>query len=134
MHTASPFPIKQPKDENELIKPAVEGTLAVMKGCQLAKVKRVVVTSSVAAIMSQAKDHFNHEDWSDVATSSAYEKSKHLAEKAAWDFVAALPNEEKFEIATINPGLITGPNLNKAKFSSGDLVGKFMMGGFPMVP
>lgn len=51
VHTASPFPIKPPKNESDLINPAVNGTLAVIEGCKLHKVKRVVITSSIAAIM-----------------------------------------------------------------------------------
>lgn len=57
-----------------------------------------------------------------------------MAEKAAWDYIAALPDGEKFELAVINPGFIIGPNLNSAHFSSGDVIKNFMLGGFPMVP
>lgn len=63
-----------------------------------------------------------------------YSKSKTLAEKAAWDFVAALPEGEKFELATINPALVIGPNLNKCQFSSGDIVKKFMLKELPGAP
>ena len=117
VHTASPFPIEKPKDENVLIKPAVEGTLAVMKAARLNKVKRVVVTSSVASIFNtgvEGQTHFTEKDWTDPNVAQAYEKSKTLAEKAAWDFIENLPNDEKFELATINPGLVVGPNLNEA--------------------
>lgn len=118
----------------ELIKPAVDGTLAVMEGCKLAKVKRVVVTSSIAAIQRKDKQHFTPNDWSDFQNDKPYQKSKHLAEKAAWDFVGNLSEQNKFELAVINPGFIIGPNLNKANFSSGDAIKKFMLGGFPRVP
>mgnify|MGYP006101726333 FL=1 len=58
-----------------------------------------------------------------------------MAERAAWDFVKALPDDEKFELVCINPGLVVGPNLNKANFTSGDLIGKmFMMGGMGATP
>lgn len=134
VHTASPFPIASPKDENELIKPAVNGTLAVMKGCRQAKVERLVLTSSIAAIMSKKKNHFTTADWSDAPNDKPYPKSKHLAEKAAWDYLAKLPENEKFELVTINPGLIIGPNLNSAQFSSGDIINKFMLGDFPAIP
>ena len=89
VHTASPFPIVAPKDENVLIKPAVEGTLSVCKACQQSKVKRLVITSSVVAIMVAAdktKKDFTVADWSDVKSCKPYEKSKTLAERAAWDF------------------------------------------------
>lgn len=134
VHTASPFPIASPKDENELIEPAVNGTLAVMKGCRRAKVKRCVITSSVAAIMDNNKSHFTEKDWSNLAISKPYPKSKHLAEKAAWDFLKELPKEEQFELVTVNPGFVIGPNLNEAQFSSGDVIKKFMLGEFPGVP
>ena len=95
VHTASPFPDKEPKDENILIKPAVEGTLAVMRAAQKHKVKRVVITSSVAAIMmhtdANKKDVYDESDWSELEACKAYEKSKTLAEKAAWDFLSSLP-------------------------------------------
>ena len=58
-----------------------------------------------------------------------------MAERAAWDFVKALPDDEKFELVCINPGLVVGPNLNKANFTSGDMIGKmFMMGGMGATP
>ena len=72
VHTASPFPLKLPKNENDLIDPSVNGTLAVMKGCSHAKVKRVVVTSSVASMQSKLKDHFTPNDWSDLKNDKAY--------------------------------------------------------------
>ena len=57
-----------------------------------------------------------------------------MAEKAAWDFLKGLPDDEKFELVTINPGFIIGPNLNKAQFSSGDIFKKFMLGELPGTP
>ncbi len=117
VHTASPFPIENPKDENVLIKPAVEGTLAVMKAARLNKVQRVVITSSIASIFKtgvEGQTHFTENDWSDPKITQPYEKSKTLAEKAAWDFISNLPEDEKFELAIINPGFILGPNLNEA--------------------
>ncbi len=95
VHTASPFPDNNPKDENVLIKPAVEGTMAVMRAAHQHKVKRVVITSSVASIMMKTnlnvKESYNEDDWSDLDACKAYEKSKTLAERAAWDFLHALP-------------------------------------------
>ena len=69
-----------------------------------------------------------------MPTCSAYSKSKTLAEQAAWDFLKNLPENEKFALSTINPGLIVGPNLNTAKFTSGDIIKKVMMGEFPGMP
>ena len=69
-----------------------------------------------------------------MKSSQAYQKSKILAEKAAWDYVAALPEEKKFEVVTVNPGFIIGPNLNKCQFSSGDVVLKMLDGSIPALP
>jgi nucleoside-diphosphate-sugar epimerase len=121
-HVASPFPIAEPKHEDDLIKPAVEGTLAVLRAAASSRgsVKRVVITSSVAAVAygrygewsphgcppAQRKHVFDEKDWSDVKGCDAYPKSKTLAEKAAWEFVEKLDDSEKFELAVINPGFI----------------------------
>ena len=138
VHTASPFPIAQPKNENDLIKPAVEGTMAAMKACHQNKVERIVITSSVAAIYKTTdwlkKDTLTTDDWTDVKLATPYEKSKTLAEKAAWDFLANLPENERFEMATINPGFVIGPNLNEAKFSSGDIIKDILIGKNPGIP
>jgi nucleoside-diphosphate-sugar epimerase len=73
-----------PKNEDEIIKPAVEGTLAVMRAAHRNKVQRVVITSSMVAIMVKLlenhKDLYTEDDWSDVPACGAYEKSKTLAE------------------------------------------------------
>lgn len=94
VHTASPFPIEGVKDEMVLIKPAVDGTLAVMEACLQHKIKRVVITSSVAAVIcpmpaDRPKDGlFDEKCWSHEKSPmiDPYYKSKTLAEKAAWDF------------------------------------------------
>lgn len=87
VHTASPAPLGHTKNEEELIKPAVEGTLAVMRAALKHGVKRVVVTSSAAAIYVRKpedfKEIYSEEDWSDLTVAGAYEKSKTLAERAA---------------------------------------------------
>lgn len=88
VHTASPFPLKQPRDENELIRPAVNGTTYVMEACHANKVKRVVITSSCAAIYECKPEdrpidgRFSEKNWSDPEGNhiSAYSKSKTLAE------------------------------------------------------
>jgi len=105
VHTASPFPSKAPKNEDELIKPAKEGTLSVVKAAADFKVKRVVVTSSVAAITMNKNqktrtEPYTEEDWSELAACSAYDKSKTIAEQTAWDYQKANPS---FELVVINP-------------------------------
>jgi nucleoside-diphosphate-sugar epimerase len=87
--------VKQPEDENELIKPAVEGTLAVLRAAHKHKVKRVVFTSSGLTIYLRKHENrkkvYTEEDWSDFESLLPYEKSKILAEKAAWDYWGSLP-------------------------------------------
>lgn len=138
VHTASPFPVESPKNEDELIKPAVEGTMAVIRAVHKHKVKRVVVTSSIASIMfgygSNMKEVYDENDWSNVPGCKAYPKSKTLAEKAAWDYLNSLPEEEKFELVTINPGLVFGPNLCNGDFSSGAIIKKILLGKYPGYP
>ncbi|MEL6798654.1 MAG: NAD-dependent epimerase/dehydratase family protein [Pseudomonadota bacterium] len=109
MHTASPFPMAQPKDENDIIRPAVDGTLRALRAAQKAGVTRVILTSSVVAI--EATDvgtrPYTPDDWSDPThpKSNAYYKSKTLAERAAWDFVA---NHPEMQLTTVNPALVLG--------------------------
>src|ERR1700735_757896 len=93
LHVASPFPAAVPKHEDELIVPAREGTLRVLRAARDAGVKRVVLTSSFAAVgygHAPQSVPFNEANWTDPAGRdvSAYVKSKTLAERAAWDFIA----------------------------------------------
>lgn len=138
LHVASPFPIAEPKDPDELIKPAVEGTLRVLRAASnLPKVpKRVVVTSSVASIAyGHKKDVYTDEDWTNTEENiGAYTKSKALAERAAWKFVEELPAEKKFELATVNPSLVLGPMLSTAGCSSADIVKQILLGEMPALP
>nr|KAG5693546.1 hypothetical protein BaRGS_019872 [Batillaria attramentaria] len=111
IHVASPVPFTHPKNEDELIKPAVEGTLNVLRACaKVPSVKRVVLTSSCAAVGSDNRGPdaplLCEKDWTDIAKADAYGKSKILAERAAWDFVEKLAGAEKFELAVINPPLL----------------------------
>lgn len=103
VHKGSPFPLAVPDDENVLIKPAVEGKLAAVRAAHKHKVKRVVITSSWASINVQKpdyqKDHLVENDWSDASLAGPYEKSKTLAEKAAWDSFKASPNKRDLPIS-----------------------------------
>lgn len=113
LHVASPFPMSQPEDENELIIPAREGALRVLHASRDAGVKRVVLTSSFAAVgysKSRENHTFTEEDWTDPnANVTPYVKSKMLAERAAWDFIEKEGNG--MELAVINPTGIFGPVL-----------------------
>ncbi|XP_072017994.1 uncharacterized protein [Amphiura filiformis] len=130
LHIASPFPIESPADENELIKPAVQGTTSVLQACADAgTVKRVVLTSSVVAIMDFASPKtraHNEADWPNVSNLAPYNKSKTLAEKCAWEFMKSLPDDKKFELAVVNPGFVMGPVLSGSYCSAMTLVKKIL--------
>ncbi|KAK7478306.1 hypothetical protein BaRGS_00030458, partial [Batillaria attramentaria] len=138
IHVASPFPASQPKDENEVIQPAVEGTQSVLKACVATKtVKRVVLTSSCVAVnwsnTNSDKVH-TEEDWSDVESLDAYAKSKTLAEKAAWDYIKELPDEDKIELAVINPAYVMGPVLHGSQCTSMEVAKRLLERSLPAVP
>ena len=120
MHVASPFFSKIPKDENELIKPAVEGTQRALKAAHKTGIKRVVLTSSMVAMLGDIRGNtnMNHLSWTNVnaKNATAYLKSKTLAEKSAWEFV----KDKELELVTIHPGPVYGPAL------SDDLSGESM--------
>jgi dihydroflavonol-4-reductase len=115
LHVASPFPSKAPKDENELIRPARDGALRVLTAARDAGVRRVVLTSSFAAIGYGSKNKkavFTESDWTnpDDPTVQPYQRSKTIAERAAWDFMAR--EGGTMELAVINPVGIVGPALS----------------------
>ena len=138
MHVASPFVIEDPKDENELIKPAKEGTLRALNAAKKAGIKRVVLTSSVAAINSHMMSgKCDHNTWTDINSKyvTPYQKSKTIAEKAAWDFYNNQDNSNKMELAVINPGGVMGPQLgNDLGGASTQIVSQLISGKFPMIP
>jgi dihydroflavonol-4-reductase len=134
IHTASPFPIAQPKDPQALIRPAVEGTRRVLEAAADAGVTRVILTSSVAAVvdLSKGAQLQDEEDWCDPTKDSAtaYEKSKTLAERKAWE----IAKTRGLQLTTINPGFVLGPPLDEHYGSSLGLVERFLKGKDPMVP
>jgi nucleoside-diphosphate-sugar epimerase len=136
MHVASPFPSGPPRDEDELIRPAVEGTLRVLRAAADSDtVERVVLTSSIAAITSGRDRHdttvHTEQDWADLEHSAAYAKSKTLAERAAWDFVAEHP---RLELVVVNPGLVLGPVLRSESTTSTDVVRMLLARSVPGSP
>lgn len=137
LHVASPFPIATPKDEDELIMPARDGALRVLRAARDAKISRVVLTSSFAAIgYGQNLDGriFTEEDWTDPANShiSTYIKSKTMAERAAWDFIAA--DGGTLELSVINPSAVFGPVLGPDYSTSIQLIKRLLDGSLPFCP
>ncbi len=137
LHVASPFPLFEPKHEDELIIPAVQGTLRVLHAAHKTKVKRVVQVSSVAAVTAGHVGEnrtFTEDDWSKVENNiGAYQKSKTLAERAAWEFINGTENMRKLEMVAINPPIILGPVPNKDFPTSAEVVRTFMLGQVPGV-
>ncbi len=137
MHTASPFPLSEPKNRDDLIRPAVEGTLRALKAAKAAGITRVILTSSCVAIYKEASkpkmQPSDETNWTtpDDPSVGAYEASKTLAERAAWDFVAENP---EIELTTINPGAVFGPPMDDKYGASLQLVEQLMTGKVPMAP
>lgn len=137
LHVASPFPLETPKDENELIVPAREGALRVLRAARDAGVKRVVLTSSFAAVgygHPPREGAFDETSWSDVNGDDvpAYQKSKTLAERAAWEFVAR--EGGSLELSAVNPVVIFGPVLAADTSTSIVLVKRLLEGAMPGCP
>jgi nucleoside-diphosphate-sugar epimerase len=138
LHVASPFPPQQPKDPDELIVPARDGALRVLRTSLAAGVKRVVLTSSAVAVAVSGKpptsgDAYTEEDWSDPGNPhiSPYGKSKTIAERSAWDLV----NErgERSRLAVVNPSAILGPTLSDDRSFSLQVIER-LLGGIPGIP
>jgi dihydroflavonol-4-reductase len=137
LHVASPFPPVQPKDPDELIVPARDGALRVLRAALEAGVERIVMTSSIAAVRSNRSSSeaapFTEADWTDGEDSSRtpYVRSKTLAERAAWEQVRAVGAEDR--LATINPGAIVGPALNTDHSYSLQTIQR-LLSGMPAAP
>jgi dihydroflavonol-4-reductase len=136
LHVASPFPARAPRRADELITPAREGTLRVLRVARDAGVKRVVLTSSFAAIgygHAARATPYDETSWTDTtAALSAYTRSKTLAERAAWDFMTA--EGGRLELAVVNPVAVLGPVLGADYASSILLVRRLLDGGVPALP
>lgn len=138
MHTASPFPIAQPKDADDLIRPAVEGTLRVLRAAKAAGIRRAIVTSSSVAILGTdlpaGRSLYDERDWTntDSPGATAYSRSKTLAERAVWAFAEG--EGRGMAITTINPGLVLGPPLDAHYGSSVGVIERMLKGRDPAVP
>lgn len=122
IHTASPYPAVNPKDENELLIPARDGTLRVLAASQKAGIRRVVFLSTIGAIFEGHEGEnktFDESVWSDLSKIHlTYHKSKTVAELAAWDFINSVENKSGMELVTINPSNVFGPALDAHLFTS----------------
>jgi dihydroflavonol-4-reductase len=137
-HVASPLPTSNPKDDDELIRPARDGALRVMRAARDAGVKRVVMTASTACIAyghgsyTQPKTEADWSDETNRADTSAYERSKTIAERA----VRAWFTQEggALELVTIHPGAVLGPVLGRDFSASIEIVKKLLEGAVPGIP
>ncbi|MCK0206592.1 aldehyde reductase [Starkeya koreensis] len=137
MHVASPFPAGVPADADELIRPAREGTVRVLRAARDAGVQRVVVTSSFAAVgygHATPKPRFDESDWTDPegADAQPYMVSKTLAERAAWEFVAR--EGGGMELVAVNPVGVFGPVAGPDLSTSTRLVKAMLEGAIPACP
>lgn len=138
IHIASPLPLNNPRDDDELVRPARDGALRVLAAARDASARRLVMTSSTAAV-SYGRGGYTvpatEADWSDPSDktdSSAYERSKMIAERAAWDWHAR--EGRQLELVTICPGAVTGPILGRDYSASIDIVKKLLDGSLPGIP
>ena len=138
LHVASPFPARSPGNDDELVRPARDGALRVLVAARDAGVRRVVMTSSTAAVAygrGGRSQPFTEADWSDPgdrSDSSAYERSKMIAERAAWDWHAR--EGGALELVTVCPGAVIGPVLGRDFSPSLDIVRRLMDGSLPGLP
>lgn len=134
-HLASPNPPEATRNEDEVIRPAVDGTLHVLRAAAASgTVRRVVLTSSIDAIThghDRTQPRVRTEaDWSEVDRSAPYPKSKVYAERAAWEFV----RDQELELVTINPGLVLGPLMRAQRTTSIEVVRFLLARETPAVP
>ncbi len=138
LHVASPLPSRNPKNDDDLIRPARDGALRVLAAARDEGVRRVVMTASTAAVAYGRGGRtapFTESDWSDAANladTSAYERSKTIAERAAWDWMGR--EGGALELVTICPGAVLGPVLGHDVSASIDIVKKLMDGSLPGLP
>jgi dihydroflavonol-4-reductase len=138
LHVASPFPPKQPEDPDELIVPAREGTLRVLRTALGAGVKRIVLTSSTVAVANSGNpptsgEAYTEQDWSDPLNPdlSPYGRSKTIAERSAWDLVNESGDTSRLSV--VAPSAILGPTLSKDRSYSLQAVER-LLDGMPGIP
>ncbi|QES90892.1 NAD-dependent epimerase/dehydratase family protein [Rhizosphaericola mali] len=139
-HIASPFSKILPKDENELIRPAKKGTLSIMDAASKNGVKRVVMTSALGAICygktnEELQSVFDEKDWTNIANlddTTPYYRSKTIAEKTAWDFLAT--DKSGLELTTVCPSAILGPVFENDYGASVNIIVSLLNGSTPVIP
>lgn len=135
LHVASPFPATSPKDDDVLVRPARDGAIRVLNAARAAGVRRVVMTSSTAAVAyghGGRDDPFTETDWSDATNrsdTSSYERSKTIAERAAWDWMSR--DGRPLELVTVCPGAVLGPVFSSDRSASIDIVARLLDGSLP---
>jgi len=139
LHVASPFPITEPKNPEDVIRPAREGALRVLRAARDAGVKRVVLTSSIVAITLPWPEAplghvFTEKDWTNPERPdiSTYVRSKTLAERAAWDFVKS--EAKAPELTVVNPAFVLGPALDPDLSTSHEVLRLMAIGAYPAAP
>jgi dihydroflavonol-4-reductase len=139
LHLASPFPLKNPRDPEEVIRPAREGAVRVLKAATKAGIKRVVLTSSIVAITlpwpEASLGHvFDETDWTNPNRPdvTSYVVSKTLAERAAWDFVQSTPGAP--ELVVVNPAFVLGPAPDADLSTSHEVIRLMGQGAYPAAP
>ncbi len=139
MHVASPVPVEAPRHPDDVIVPAREGTLRVLRAAVMAGVRRVVLTSSTSAVLyghpRDGSRTYDESDWSLLTDEvGPYERSKTLAERAAWEYVDSLVEPQRLELVAINPGVVLGPVLDADFSISGEVIRKLMTRELPGCP
>ena len=136
LHVASPFVMAVQKNDDDLIKPAKEGTLRTLKAAQKAGVKRVVITSSLVAMFGHLKKgQCGTDSWTDLSSKelSAYQRSKTIAEKAAWEFIQN--SNSDMELTVVNPGAVLGPTLSDDIYGESlNICAELLTGKMPGIP
>tara|TARA_B110000014_G_C20112874_1_gene586741 strand:+ start:258 stop:1268 length:1011 start_codon:yes stop_codon:yes gene_type:complete len=137
MHIASPVLSKGDDENKELIQPAVQGISRAIHSSVKHKVKRFIMTSSVAAIcQGHEKKNYDENDWTDLNSNTItnYDISKTKAERYLWSFIKDLNNNEKIEVCTINPSFVVGPSLSNDIGSSNIVIKILLNSLMPFIP
>ncbi|MEK9657268.1 MAG: NAD-dependent epimerase/dehydratase family protein [bacterium] len=138
LHVASPFEISEPKNPDDMIKPALDGTKRVLSISKKMGIKKVILTSSLVAMVGDKKvAHLTDKSWTkpDTDRVSSYMKSKAYAEKWAWDFYTKQSNDDKMQLTVINPGPVYGPPIiNRIDGASMSFFAEVMTGKMAQLP